>query len=593
MTLKKIKIKVYDMTCSSCEKTIEGKLLKQVGVLKVKADYVKQFVAIEFDSDLCSLNELKTIINNAGYSTEKSGSFHLAGIFVIAAAIILLGSSTSGIDMSSMLNGATYFVLFTVGILTSIHCVGMCGGIMLSQSLSYKDTSKLEAIKPTLLYNLGRVISYTILGGIVGALGSVLSLSLRTQSALQIFAGIFMIIMGLNMAGFSLFRKLQVKLPWSFCKVKNKPKAPFVVGILNGFMPCGPLQTMQLYALGTGSALKGALSMFIFALGTVPLMMTFGAISGLLSKGYTKKILKFSGILVVVLGLIMGRRGLALAGVNLPTIGSLMPQRAVGSSGANVAKATLKDGVQIINMTADSNGYIPNAFYVQKGIPVKWIIDGKQITSCNNEIVVPSQNIRKKLKSGENIIEFTPTADDITFSCWMGMIRGVIKVTDNLDSVDTSKTDSSLPPAGSSGCCGGGAAVPQQDSIYGDLSKVPTEIVVNKALVVGNNQSTTIKGVGYELKPLIVVVDKDKKTKLTFDLTSFDNAEGRFDLVSAETGDVLTYFEGKKGVVDLEITFDKLGGYGIVKDETILGVIEVVEDVKKADLEEIRKKYIE
>ena len=61
--------------------------------------------------------------------------------------------------------------------------------------------------------------------------------------------------MGLNMSGFSVFRKLNLKLPWSACSVKNKPKTPFLIGVLNGLMPCGPLQTMQLYALGTGSAL--------------------------------------------------------------------------------------------------------------------------------------------------------------------------------------------------------------------------------------------------------------------------------------------------------------------------------------------------
>ena len=80
---------------------------------------------------------------------------------------------------------------------------------------------------------------------------------------------------------------------------------------------------MQLYALGTGSAYKGALAMLIFSLGTVPLMLTFGALSGLITKGYTKTLLKFSGILVVVLGMVMGTRGLALVGVNIPTTASL------------------------------------------------------------------------------------------------------------------------------------------------------------------------------------------------------------------------------------------------------------------------------
>lgn len=602
MSIKNIRLKVYDMTCTSCERTIERALKRLVGVFDAKANYSGQFVEVEYDSDLCSLKDIKNSILSAGYSTEKSSNLGFAGILMVAIAIILIGNSTGGFDMNNMLKGATYFVLFVVGVLTSIHCVGMCGGIMLSQSLSNENSNKLNAIKPALLYNIGRVISYTVLGGIVGALGSVLSLSIKTQAALQIIAGLFMIIMGLNMAGFGLFRKLQIKLPWSFCSVKNKPKTPFMVGILNGLMPCGPLQTMQLYALGTGNAAKGALSMLIFALGTVPLMLAFGAVSGLLSKGYTKKILKFSGVLVIVLGLIMGNRGLSLAGVNfVPPIASILSSssQSVGASGANSAKAILNDGVQVINMTADGNGYTPNVLYVKKGVPVKWVIDGKQITSCNNSIVVPSLNIKKQLNSGENTIEFTPNGKDMNFSCWMGMIRGVIRVVDNLDTVDTSKPDPSAPPTGGGGCCGG--AVPpsggssnaqQAPSIYGsDLSKVQTEAMVNTTLVIGKNQSAVIKGIGYEFKPLIVVVDKGIKTKLTFDLTNFDNAEGKFELVSATTAETFKSFDGKKGVIDLDVIFNKVGGYGVVKDGKILGVIEVVDDIKKADLEKIRQTY--
>ncbi|MBB6713443.1 sulfite exporter TauE/SafE family protein [Clostridium gasigenes] len=461
MSIRSEKFKVYEMTCTSCENSVEKAVIKLEGVLNAKADYSGQFAIVKYDDELCNINKIKASIKKAGYSTKSSNDYKFMGILIVVAAVILLGMKTSGFDMESKLTNASYAVLFVVGVLTSIHCVGMCGGIMLSQSLSKESTNKFEAIKPSLLYNLGRVVSYTILGGIIGALGSVFSLSITAKAIMQLFAGVFMIMMGFNMAGFSAFRKFNIKLPHSACKVKNKSGSPFIVGLLNGLMPCGPLQTMQLFALGTGSATKGALSMFMFSIGTVPLMLTFGALSGLLSKGYTKKILKFSGVLIIVLGLIMGNRGLALAGININPLAALSnsPKDLLtgnsnansngtsnGSSNSNVSKAIIKDGVQIINMTASNNGYTPNEFYIQKGIPVKWIIDGKQLTSCNNTIVVKSLNKQLKLKSGENIIEFTPGDKDINFSCWMGMIRGVIKVVDKLDTVDTSKSDSSIPP---------------------------------------------------------------------------------------------------------------------------------------------------
>ncbi len=604
MSIKREIIKVYDMTCTSCENRVERSLLKIDGVLNAMASYSAQQVTVEYDSKLCSMEQLKEAINKAGYSTKNSVSLKFAGFLIIAAAVLLLGNSTSGFDMSAKLNNASYVVLFIVGILTSIHCVGMCGGIMLTQSLSKNSIinekeNKFKALKPSILYNAGRVTSYTIIGGIVGALGSVLSLSLNVKAGLQIFAGLFMVIMGLNMTGFSLFRKLNIKLPWSSCKIKNKPKAPFLVGMLNGLMPCGPLQTMQLYALGTGSAINGAISMFLFSLGTVPLMLIFGAVSGLLSKGYTKQLLKFSGILVVVLGLIMGNRGLALAGVGIPNA-STLAQNLSGDGAqaaqANIGKATIENGVQVIRMTADNNGYTPNAFYVQKDMPVKWIITGNQINSCNNAVVVSSLNIQKTLKSGENVIEFTPKDGDINFSCWMGMIRGIIKVTDNLDSVDTSKADSSIPaPSSGMSCCTGTSAsnTPQTPSIYGnDLSKVSTDRLIKKANILGDTQSLSIKGTGYEFEPLVAVLEKGIKTKLSVDLNSFDKADGVFIIYNADSGDEVTTFTGRKDVVNVEFNIDNSGTYLIVKDNVVAMGIEVTDSLKTVNLDEVRKKLI-
>lgn len=604
MSIKRVCIKVYNMTCTSCEQRVEREIKKISGVVNAMASYSAQNVTVEFDHEICTKEEIKEAINSAGYSTKNSSNIKFAGFFLVVAAVLLLGNSTYGFDMSEQLNNASYFVLFVVGMLTSIHCVGMCGGIMLTQSVSKNNNinikeNQIKNLMPAILYNAGRVTSYTIIGGIVGALGSVLSLSLNVKAGLQIFAGIFMIIMGINMAGFSIFRKINIKLPWSFCKIKNKPKAPFLVGMLNGLMPCGPLQTMQLYALGTGSAISGALSMFLFSLGTVPLMLLFGAISGILSKGYTKQLLKFSGFLIIILGIIMGNRGLALAGVGMPNM-MVLAQSISGTEAkaatSNIAKPTIEDGVQVIRMTADNNGYTPNAFYVEKNKPVKWIITGSQLNACNNAVVVPSLNIEKKLKSGENVIEFTPKDQDINFSCWMGMIRGVIKVTDNLDSVDTSKADSSIPtPSSGMSCCTGGSAgsVPQTPSIYGDdLSKVSTDRLIKKAQISGNTQSLSIKGTGYEFEPLVIVVEKGLKTKLAIDLNGFDDVSGNFVVLNAENNEEVTTFKGQKGIVDVEFNIDKSGTYLIVKDNVAILGIQAADSLKAVDLEEVREIFL-
>ena len=593
MGIRREKLKVYDMTCASCENRVEKAIKKLEGVNNAMASYSGQFAVVEYADDVCSLSKIRDSIKQAGYTTEGSNDYKFMGILIAVAAVVLLGLKTSGFDMEAKLNNASYAVLFVVGILTSIHCVGMCGGIMLSQSLSKESKSKFEAMEPAILYNIGRVISYTILGGIIGALGSVFSLSIVTKAALQVFAGVFMIMMGFNMAGFGLFRRFNIKLPKAACKAKSKSKTPLLVGIANGLMPCGPLQTMQLFALGTGSATKGALSMFMFAMGTVPLMLTFGAISGLLSKGYTKKILKFSGVLIIVLGVIMGSRGLAVAGINMNPLAYLEsgvpdapPRGSTSTDSAGDTKALLKDGVQTLKITASNRGYTPAVTYVQKGIPLKLIIDGKQLNSCNNAIIIPSINKQVKLKNGETVVEFTPGDKDIRYSCWMGMIRGTIKVVDDLGTAPASE-DSVYEDSYEE------EDTPAKPSIYGDdITKVPTDRLVKKVQVSANNQSIEVKGTGYELEPLIIVANVGMKTKLSLDLTKFDDAEGSFAIINTETGETSVDFLGKEDIIEVEFTLNTVGVYAILQDGNLLGVIDAVEDIKSSDIEEVRKKYI-
>ena len=278
-----------------------------------------------------------------------------------------------------------------------------------------------------MLYNLGRVIAYTIIGGIVGGIGSVVSFSGAARGIVTLFAGTFMVIMGLNMLNiFPWLRRFNIRMPkFIGNKIRNEKsgKGPLYVGLLNGLMPCGPLQSMQLYALGTGSILTGALSMFYFSLGTVPLMFGLGALSSLITNKLSHKIMKASAILVITLGFVMLNRGFSLSGITLPSL---------NANQSNVA--VIKDGTQIVKMKIESGRYAP--ITVQKGIPVKWIIeaDKDDLNGCNNPVTIPKYNIQKSLVPGENIIEFTPKEEGtITYTCWMGMISSTISIVDDVN----------------------------------------------------------------------------------------------------------------------------------------------------------------
>lgn len=431
-------LRVKEMTCSSCEMRIEKQLKKIQGVKEVKAVYSNERVIVTYNSNIVSLDQLIEAIEKLGYQVESQsnqqekkvskknniGIDEILGIVIIILAVNMIMKHTAGFNFAPQIDQSmSYGVLFIVGVLTSFHCISMCGGINLSQCVSYRhvtEDSKWSRLKPSFLYNFGRVISYTIIGGIVGAVGSVISFSGSAKGMAAILSGIFMLIMGLNILNiFPWLRKLNPRMPKLFGeKIHSSHHGPFYVGLFNGLMPCGPLQAMQLYTLGTGSFTAGAVSMFLFSLGTVPLMFGFGALSTFLTKNFTNKMLKCSGILVILLGVVMINRGLGLSGLSAS---------AASSKGGNAA--VMEGGVQKVAIHLKSNSYDP--ITVQKGIPVKFIINAKQeeLNGCNGEVIIPKYNIQKQLVPGENVIEFTPEEEgNIPYSCWMGMIRSNIQV---------------------------------------------------------------------------------------------------------------------------------------------------------------------
>ncbi|MHC6178893.1 heavy-metal-associated domain-containing protein [Clostridium sp. JNZ X4-2] len=107
MKSRKEKIKVFDMICVSCELRVEKAVKRLNGVRNALASFNDESVIVEYNPDLCSLENIKEAVKKAGYGTENSNRYKIAGIFVIAAAIILIGNSSSGVDITSRLNGTT------------------------------------------------------------------------------------------------------------------------------------------------------------------------------------------------------------------------------------------------------------------------------------------------------------------------------------------------------------------------------------------------------------------------------------------------------------------------------------------------------
>jgi len=445
-------LKIGGMTCTNCENRIERALKAANGVISAKVNYSKETAIVTFDASVIRLPEIEKIIENQDYQVirpeqetgSKTNGLRAAGVVIIILAVYVIINRFGGFTIFNSFPeakaGMGYGFLFVIGLLTSIHCVAMCGGINLSQCAPYQRANSLQAsrmasLRPSLQYNAGRVISYTVVGGVVGALGSVISLSGAGKGVVAIVAGVFMVVMGLNMLNiFPWLRRFNPRMPKIFAAKINEQKKsnrPLYVGLLNGLMPCGPLQAMQIYALSTGDPVKGALSMMLFSLGTVPLMFGLGALSTILTKKFTHRMMTVSAGLVMILGIFMFSNGMALSGFSVPFISNALTK---STSSAGTATAEIIEGVQLVTTTLSSGGYEP--INVQAGIPVQWNIQAtpETINGCNNRIIIPEYNIEKRLEPGDNMIEFTPKeSGTVPFSCWMGMIRSQISVYDNLD----------------------------------------------------------------------------------------------------------------------------------------------------------------
>ncbi|HWQ78142.1 MAG TPA: sulfite exporter TauE/SafE family protein [Anaerovoracaceae bacterium] len=439
-------LQIEGMSCAGCELRLENGLMKIRGVTEVKASSADSRLDVIFDADETGLPEIITAVEKAGYRAFENNPVpetitkrrnrntvrtinQLIGAAVVLLALHLIITNTVGYNFIPDIDGTMgYGVLFAVGLLTSVHCVAMCGGINISQCMSCKhfEGSKNGQLKPSFLYNAGRIVSYTAIGGIAGALGQALSFTGAARSLIFFISGAFMLIIGLNMLNiFPWLKKANPRIPKKIGNriYNNKGEfGPFYVGLLNGLMPCGPLQAMQLYALGTGGFLKGAAAMFVFGMGTAPLLFGIGALSSVMSRKFTGTLMKFSAVLVMVLGIVMLGRGLSLWGVALPGLDHTQP---------NIAQ--IEGNVQIVSIDVKPREYTP--IMVQKGIPVRFILNAEasSLSNCNSTVVIPAYDIVKTLKPGENVIEFTPNmAGNFPYSCKMAMIKSKIWVVDDI-----------------------------------------------------------------------------------------------------------------------------------------------------------------
>ena len=454
--MKVFTFKVQGMTCQSCEVLIEDMVKELDGVTKVSLSFRTGRMKVITDGRAVTAKQIHHLISDHGYHvsdeqaqstppySQERESVDIGELIIIALIIgivfiFLRGAGIIDPGRFSITNGASYGVIFLVGLLAaSSSCIAVAGGLLLSSAATYHskypDASRKQKFAPHLLFNVGRIVSYTLFGGLIGLVGKAVTIPPQVIGLLMVLASAVMVAMGLKVLRIvDITRYIHIPVPKIFARLAHQKKesasgaAPFLLGASTFFLPCGFTQALQVYVLTTGSFTQGALTMLVFTLGTAPALLSLGALTSVTRGIVQKYVMKFAGVFVVMIGLFTIQNGMALAGFQIS-----FPESNSAQNGAS-AEVKIENGVQIVEMAVTRRGYEPNQFIIQKGIPVKWKIDGQFVYGCQAFVTVPSLGLSRQIDEGANVIEFTPNkTGKIAFMCSMGMYRGTFNVVDAL-----------------------------------------------------------------------------------------------------------------------------------------------------------------
>jgi sulfite exporter TauE/SafE len=338
--------------------------------------------------------------------------------------------------------------MLTLGLVTSLHCVSMCGPMVVSYALKgTEDGSLAQRVVPNLAYQIAKLVSYVLVGVVLGGLGSAFNID-GIRPYIMFVAGGFMIVLGLGMTGRVPWAAKLTPRPPKFLMdalVKTRRKAsadaekgisslgtPITFGLLTGLMPCAPLMGAELAAAGTGSPLLGGLAMFAFGIGTAPLMIAFGTASGLIPKVWKERMMVALAVVVIVLGGVYINRGLMRVGspVTFQTVKSAV----LGSPATSASSADFQtgaDGVVEVPLTIENVKFSPANLSIPADKPVRLVVTRNEENACSAQLSIPQLGIMAvDLKAnGVTTIDLPASkAGAYTLTCGMGMMSGQLTV---------------------------------------------------------------------------------------------------------------------------------------------------------------------
>jgi len=380
------------------------------------------------------------------------------GVVFVAIALMLFVFQPDIQSLNLNADSSTWsqlVVAFITGITTGgLSCLAVQGGLLASslahqmeqdyvvQATNKKQKAPIRANSafPIFLFLVAKVLAYTLLGALLGWLGSYLTLSPMTRAILMIAIGIFMIGNALRMFNIHpIFRYFSIEPPKFITRYIRRTArgtdavTPLFLGALTVFIPCGVTQAMMATALGTGSIGMGAALMFAFTLGTSPVFFVVAYLTTELGSHLEKFFMRFVAVVVLVFGLVTLDGGLNVLGSPLSFQNLTRNWRPSQSGSVPVAvlpQAVVPGGEGTIVLYVKDNGYFPSNLKAPAGKALTLNLITDKTFSCARDFVIPALNFYKLLPDTGAVQVNIPAQEKgstLFFTCSMGMYTGQIE----------------------------------------------------------------------------------------------------------------------------------------------------------------------
>lgn len=322
------------------------------------------------------------------------------------------------------------WIIFTTGLIAGgVSCAAVQGGLLATTIASGKSTSKFL---PIFSFLIAKLVAYTIVGALLGYIGTAFTFSLSFQAILLTFVGIFMIGSALAMLNVHPFFRYFVIQPPRFLTriIRNQTKStslfgPAILGVFTVFIPCGTTQAMMAIALGTQNPLFGAVVMFAFILGTFPIFFGIGYVIETLKGVFTAKFVKVAAYVIIVLALSNLYTASILSGLHV--------KQSLTSIWCTFSVCTRVESTPVTNLTlyVEKTGYRTDQQTIAKGQEITMTIINNGASTCAQAFTIPSLGIQAMIPNGQKkTISFkAPEKPGILdYSCSMGMYTGSLSV---------------------------------------------------------------------------------------------------------------------------------------------------------------------